>query len=289
VPQAIVNLKNTGTSALVGPKAAPEDVYAQNNTFGTLSADPALVPIERLVYHDYDSANRSFVNYVTPATIQPVVVIDTYGFALFYSVNPTPGANNAWAQRSMIRRMRISFSDFVFVDMSDPNPLNRAVVVSRDGTTFNATGGTHTGPVTASLFNTFFDPTSTTGRYFNYEFGFSGPGVEVSGSLVDGKYNVTVNNTKIQAYVPFSYGSFPGLQPAAPLNTSFHRLFGDVDGDGKVSSSIPSVTLNDLTAFNAAYRSRRGMTNYVEYLDFDNDGDNDGADQTQFYRRLNRY
>lgn len=48
------------------------------------------------------------------------------------------------------------------------------------------------------------------------------------------------------------------------------------------------VTAVDQAFMTAAYRSIRGQTKYAEYLDFDNDGDVDLADQTQFNMRLNR-
>jgi hypothetical protein len=83
------------------------------------------------------------------------------------------------------------------------------------------------------------------------------PGL-VNGSLPDGRYTVTVNGQVV---------------------SQFFRLFGDVNGDGKVDDT-------DRTAFLAAYRSRKGMSNYRAYLDVNGDGVIDSVDYFQFQMRF---
>jgi hypothetical protein len=61
---------------------------------------------------------------------------------------------------------------------------------------------------------------------------------------------------------------------------TFFRLFGDVNGDGKVDAT-------DQTAFMAAYRSRSGMANYRGYFDYDGNGMVDSSDYYQFLVHLN--
>jgi hypothetical protein len=56
----------------------------------------------------------------------------------------------------------------------------------------------------------------------------------------------------------------------------------DVGGD---SNSDGQADNTDLAAFQAAYRSRRGMSNYRWYLDYNNDGMIDSTDYYQFLRR----
>jgi autotransporter-associated beta strand protein len=274
---AIRNLNTNGLNALAGPHGAPVDTYAQNNTFNALAQDD-YPGIEALVDHDFDNPAVGFVNYITPASATPELVVDADGDILLYSVTPTAAANNNWLQRSMIRRARISFTDFVFIQ-------NGALSVERISGLYNATGGTHNGAITTSRVGpVLFDPFSTTGRYFNYEFGFSGSGVEVSGSLVDGAYTMTLTNAGIQAYVE-PPPSVPSLQVnggSGSTTINFHRLFGDVDGNGVTNNA-------DRTAFLAAMRSTFRSANYREYFDFDNDRDVDGADQNQFNIRWNRY
>ncbi|MFQ3594325.1 MAG: autotransporter-associated beta strand repeat-containing protein, partial [Gemmataceae bacterium] len=277
---AIRNLNTNGLNAAAGPQGAPLDAYAQNNSFNGLSAVPAnYATIETLIDHDYDNSGVGFVNYITPSSATPALVTDSAGSILLYSVTPTAAANNGWLQRSMIRRARISFTDFVFIQSS-------AFSLNRMGGTYDATGGTYSGAVTVNRVGpVVFDPLSPTGRYFNYDFGFSGTnGVEVSGSLVDGAYTMTLTNSGIQAYIQ-PPPSVPALQVgggSGSTTINFHRLFGDYNNSGKTDTT-------DRTAFNAAFRSTFRTSNYVEYFDFDNDGDVDGGDQNQFNRRLNLY
>ncbi|MFO0877987.1 MAG: autotransporter-associated beta strand repeat-containing protein [Gemmataceae bacterium] len=284
---AIRNQNNNSPNSLAGPQGAPNDAYAQSNFFnGAASAPATYGTIEGLVYHDYDSSPLGFVNYITPSSSAPALV----GSPLLYSVTPTAAANNNWDQRSMIRRIRLSFTDFVFVD------IGTALNLQRTGG-FAATGGNYIGGITVQRNSpVVFNPLATDGRYFNYDFNFTGNGVEVSGSLVDGNYTLAINGAGIQSYVPFTpappYGSFPALQltnpPASPL--AFHRLFGDFNNTATVNNTplVPNGP-TDQTQFNSTYRSIRGQAKYLEYFDFDNDGDVDISDQTQFNRRMNRY
>lgn len=274
---AIRDLNTNGLNAAAGPQGAPFDAYAQNNSFNGLASVPAnYVAIENLVRHDYDSSPLGFVNYVTPPPGGPVLIIDGDGALLFYSVTPTGAKNNSWDQRSMLRRVRMSFSDFVFIEAS-------ALALTRQAG-FEATGGAVSPTTTVSRVGpVVFDPTGAgTGRYFNYDFGFGGGNVEASGSLVDGNYTLALDETKIQASISSTIFSDPSLQIDPVADQVFHRLFGDHNGDAKVTSV-------DQAIFTPSYRSIRSQTKFVEYFDFDNDGDIDLADQTQFNRRLNRY
>ncbi len=238
-------------------------------------------------------SSLGFVNYVTPASTQPTLINDANGPILLFSVTGTAAANNNWQQRSMIRRARISFSDFVFFDTSAMTLTRLNAPPSPYTSNYSLTGGSYFGPVTATRIGPVVFDSTATQRLFNYDFVFSGNGVEVSGSLVDGVYDLALNNAAIQAYVPLSpsppYGSFPGLQLGGGVGSTtltFHRLFGDVNGDRVVNAIDQNLAIY---GFNAAYRSVRGQSKYQEYLDFDNDNDVDGADRTQFNRRLNLY
>lgn len=46
---------------------------------------------------------------------------------------------------------------------------------------------------------------------------------------------------------------------------NFFRIFGDVNGDGKVDNA-------DLCVFNAVYGKRSNQSGYLGYLDFDGNG-----------------
>jgi ELWxxDGT repeat protein len=87
---------------------------------------------------------------------------------------------------------------------------------------------------------------------------FSGPDV-ISGSLADGVYDL----------------SLPG---AGNVTRSFHRLFGDTDGDGGSDNA-------DLFQFKSAYGASSSDPRYRWYLDYDANGFVDNADVFQQGRR----
>jgi hypothetical protein len=154
------------------------------------------------------------------------------------------------------------------------------------GTAFNATAvNPAITTINAQTGAVRFNPGAIDGRYFNYDLTFSGPGVELSGSLQDGDYTLSFDASKVQSFVNLlpPGQNVPGLQGGSGIQTlNFHRLFGDFDGN-RVVNSI------DQAEFNQAMRSRVGMLNFREYFNFDWNSVIDTQDQTAFNRRLNRY
>ena len=88
---------------------------------------------------------------------------------------------------------------------------------------------------------------------------FTGSSI-IGGSLADGRYTLVYGGTTV-------------------LNGSqLWRLFGDLYGTG-------SVTTADVTAFNQAMNSRKGMGNYSAYFDYQEDGLIVNTDQSAFGQR----
>lgn len=265
--QAILNLNTNSANALAGPQGVPTDVMAQGNTFDGVLITGNYTVAERQVYHDVDRASRGFVNYVNPASPNATLVEGPR----FYSVTPTAAANNGWNQRSMIRRARVSYDNFVFLNLSSGGvTLNRLASPDVD-----AEVGRTPGPVTVVQASGSFD--YLTGR-FHYDLGFTTYSVETSGSLMDGKYSMTFNPNIRTLHPTFGLSA----SPPSPNPVVFHRLFGDADGSGQTTNS-------DYSAFLAAFNTISSSPNYREYFDFDNDQDVDSADRAQFLSRLNRY
>jgi hypothetical protein len=99
---------------------------------------------------------------------------------------------------------------------------------------------------------------------------FTGLGWLVGGSLADGRYTLVEHAGLIH-----SGGNYVSL---TDHSDGFFRLYGDVNGDGKVDAT-------DLAAFQKAYRSRQGMAAYVWYFDSNGDGTIDATDYFQFLQR----
>lgn len=100
---------------------------------------------------------------------------------------------------------------------------------------------------------------------------FSGGGV-IGGSLADGNYQFRINGAP---------GARCGdLDPdGANVNRSFHRLFGDGEGDSDVDG-VDKVRMQN------ALGTTIGNPGYAWWLDYDNDGDVDSADAAELAARL---
>jgi hypothetical protein len=147
------------------------------------------------------------------------------------------------AQRPMVTSITLTFS-------SPLSTTQEAAVLKALQLTQNGTG------LVIGLQGAL-DPTGT-----QLTLTFTGSGL-VGGSLADGRYTLTMTGV-----------SQPLLE-----GTKLFRLFGDVNGDGKVDDT-------DLAAFQKAYRARKGMANYAPYFDYNADG---SIDSTAYYQFLRRY
>ena len=95
----------------------------------------------------------------------------------------------------------------------------------------------------------------------------------VAGSLVDGIYDLVVGVAAFQ-----DAGS---QSPASAFTYTFHRLFGDADGDHDVDAI-------DVTAIRPSLNKLAGQPGYLSYFDELGDGDVDAADLTSMRNRLGR-
>jgi hypothetical protein len=99
---------------------------------------------------------------------------------------------------------------------------------------------------------------------------FVGCGI-LDGSLPDGRYTLIIHSNLVHFHQL-------GVALNADRVEHIFRLFGDVNGDGKVDDM-------DRAVFLASYRSRKGMPNYRWYLDYNGDGNIDSIDYYEFIRR----
>jgi uncharacterized repeat protein (TIGR01451 family) len=192
----------------------------------------------------YATGTSSFVAHVlAPASVQSVVV------------------NDGSAQRSMVTSLTVTFSTQV-----DIAPGAFTLVQTVGGVSTDVSGVLHVATTVTSDGRTVATLT------------FAGGGV-TAGSLADGRYTLTIHAGLVTDHLLGMAldGDGDGL-PGGDRVERFFRLFGDVNGDGKVNAT-------DQTAFLAAYRSRQGMAAYRSYFDYNGDGLIDSTDYYQFQRR----
>jgi len=94
-----------------------------------------------------------------------------------------------------------------------------------------------------------------------------------TGSLVDGIYTLSVDPAKVTS------GGVP--MTAAPQPLTFHRLFGDVNGDAAVNPL-------DYAKFRNAFGKTAGAAGYDAAFDFDPDGAVNALDYNQFRNRFGK-
>ena len=94
---------------------------------------------------------------------------------------------------------------------------------------------------------------------------------DATGSLKDGIYKVTIDPSKVTG------GTLSGTN----LSTTFHRLYGDIDGNKTVNSA-------DYFKFKAAFGSTSGQANFNSDFDFDGNGKINSADYFKFKANFGR-
>ena len=149
--------------------------------------------------------------------------------------------NDGSAQRSMVTSITYTFTSPVLLDA--------------DALTLERSGG-------GSIVNL---SVNSPDEGYTWIVNFSGPGTQ-NGSLADGRYTLTLYAKRLQSD-----------QLAGDQVMTFHRLFGDGDGDGKT---------DPFGQFKKSMDTRIGDAGYLDYFDFDGDGDIDSVEHDEFKARL---
>jgi hypothetical protein len=97
------------------------------------------------------------------------------------------------------------------------------------------------------------------------------PFSDSTGSLQDAIYRVTIDPTKVTG----------ATLTGSNLSTTFHRLYGDIDGNGTVNSA-------DYFKFKAAFGSSTGQANFNADFDFDGNGKINSSDYFKFKANFGR-
>src|SRR5262249_4510029 len=153
--------------------------------------------------------------------------------------------DDGFAQRSVVRSLSVTFNGPVTLDPGAFLLTRRKDLV----VTPSFTTATVAGQTVATL-------------------AFSGTGTE-SGSLADGNWTLTTVASKVH-----NAGS-PAITMASDQTATFHRLFGDCDGDRDVDAA-------DMFRLRSTFGVTASNPSFLTFLDFDADGDVDAADMFGF-------
>ncbi|HQR08520.1 MAG TPA: hypothetical protein PLN21_16975 [Gemmatales bacterium] len=93
-------------------------------------------------------------------------------------------------------------------------------------------------------------------------------------SLPEGSYRLVVHGSSIK--------NLQNQKMTGDFTDSFFRLYGDVNGDGKVDGVDQSV-------FNTAYGKKSGQLGYLWFLDYDGNGKIDAKDKAAFKARMGKH
>jgi hypothetical protein len=227
--------------------AADAAVVAGN--FARMPAGPApwLVGTPMAVAHDQSALDPSgLVTFTSPK----------YSLTFLTRTNPPPpsvpgfAVNGGAAQRSMVTGLTVEFNTEV--------TLQPGALVLTDAAGVPVAGVTPQW-VTA-LVNGRTVATVT----------FTGPAVQ-AGSLADGRYRLVVRADRVTNAL--------GVPMAADQAIAFHRLYGDVTGDGTVNGA-------DFNPFRLAFGAGAGSPNFRADFDVNGDGVINGADFNEFRLRF---
>ena len=186
-----------------------------------------------------------------PAPTVTSVVIDDGNGATVNGVVATQ-------QRSMIRRMIVTFSEAVTFAGGN---VAAAFTLARNNANSNPSLPGPNGNVTLTALQSGSSVTIT----------FSGAGfVDGSGSLVDGRYDLTIDASKVSGVGGQldgngdltggdNYTNLSNPFPAAPAAGSIFRLFGDANGDGIVNNAGGNF---DFTKFRASFGTSDPFFNF---------------------------
>ncbi len=176
------------------------------------------------------------------------IIVDPGGPVIFTSPQiesmvVNAGLPGSSAQRSMVNRLAVAFSEVVTIDKG-------AFELRRGGTSK---------AVDLKIVTSVVD--NRTVAHLTFKNGRD----VTAGSLKDGTYRLTVRGDKVRdAEGNVLDGDGDSLAGGNYVD-EFFRLFGDSDGDGDLDQV-------DRNAFQSAYGSRRGDADYLWYLDWNANG-----------------
>jgi len=194
--------------------------------------------------YNFTATASDTLGHTTAASAPYAVTIDGTAPAL-----PTASINDGAAQRSMVRKLTLSFGEKVVLG------TGAVTVTNSDG---------------SAVADTTLLVSNPTGDQRNYVLSFSGTGV-VGGSLPDGIYDLSVAAAGVQ--------DLAGNGLVGSFSQRFHRLYGDYDGNKTVNNA-------DYFWFKQTFNKSLGETGFLDLFDYDGNGTVNNGDYFQFKKRV---
>ena len=194
------------------------------------------------------SISGNITNTSTGATEQDVAVSGTVNSSLPGGSVTTAQVDDGNVQRSMVRSLTLTFATTITSGQITTILSQLSLTRASDG-------------LSVGLAATLVDAT-------HLKVTFTGSSI-IGGSLADGRYTLSYGGVTVLA---------AGSKGQTDETQYLWRLFGDLYGTASVNAA-------DATAFMAAMNSRKGMSNYSVYFDYDENGIIVNTDQTAFNQR----
>lgn len=168
-------------------------------------------------------------------------------------------------------------------DGSDQRSMVNSVMVTLNGTVTAADIAAGAFSLTrdedGAVINLLVQSVTNAGGQTQVVLTFSGSDI-IGGSLADGHYTLTIDGSKIHDGLGQAADADGDGFAGGGRSDSFHRLFGDVNGDDQVDATEVAFSAHHMGA-------RLGDADYLWYLDYEANGLISGRDQSQVAGRQN--
>jgi parallel beta-helix repeat protein len=241
---------------------APNGQYAEDDNYFAAGLDSGPLHVPSAGASGFNSA---FTQTAVPAFPDQNFSSANYYVDVVFSPSPTSitllstTVDDGTAQRSLVRSITLRFDHAVGL-------IPGAVTLSLLNT---GGSGTNDGSAATDASAALGTPASADGGItWVVPILVSTASSNAIGSLNDGIYTVTLHAGSV-------VDAFANSLSGGDQSITFHRLYGDIDGNGTVNSA-------DYFKFKAAFGSTSGQSNFNLYFDFDGNGKINSSDYFKF-------
>jgi uncharacterized protein (TIGR03118 family) len=234
----------------------------------------------------YDSTTGAFLGSLRGGSGDPVVIDGLYGLhfgngtvsgdknALYFAAGPEGGTHGLFGS---LRLAPARVASVVVNDGAAQRSMVKSLTVTMDGPVTIDAGAFELHRQDGSLVDLNIATSIVNGRTVAV-LTFAGPDV-VAGSLADGNYALAIRGNLVHDAMGRALDGDGDGFAGGDRSDSFHRLYGDSDGDR-------DVDLLDLRRFLSTLGRRPGDAHYLAYFDVNGDDRIGVVDLVAFARRI---